>query len=95
MGAEDSPGASDEQVLQRAAGESRTLLTLDKDFGELVFRQGQPAAPGVVLVRIEAESPEEIASIVSAALKTAGGFRGHFAVVTRNRIRMTPLPRRG
>lgn len=35
---EGQSGAADEQVLARAAAEGRTLLTFDKDFGELAFR---------------------------------------------------------
>jgi predicted nuclease of predicted toxin-antitoxin system len=35
---EDSRGASDEAVLRRAVIERRILLTLDRDYGELIFR---------------------------------------------------------
>ena len=41
---EEEPGLRDEVVLQRAYVERRTLLTEDKDFGELVFRLRKPAA---------------------------------------------------
>ena len=40
---EGQSGATDEQVLARSAAEGRTLLTFDKDFGELAFRRGLPA----------------------------------------------------
>jgi len=43
--------ASDEDVLRIAADESALLATADKDFGEMVFRQGRVSA-GVVLVRL-------------------------------------------
>jgi predicted nuclease of predicted toxin-antitoxin system len=36
--AETSPGLSDREVLGIASTEGRTLLTFDKDFGELAFR---------------------------------------------------------
>lgn len=39
---EDSPGADDEQALQRAQAEDRILLTFDKDFGALAFRSPPP-----------------------------------------------------
>jgi predicted nuclease of predicted toxin-antitoxin system len=35
------PGASDEVVLALAQRDGRVLITFDKDFGELVFRQGR------------------------------------------------------
>lgn len=38
--AELDPEISDEQVLHEANLRGAVLLTLDKDFGELVFRQG-------------------------------------------------------
>ena len=37
---EDNPGSSDEDVLARCAQEGCTLLTLDKDFGELRGSRG-------------------------------------------------------
>lgn len=38
----DSPGATDQDVLQRAITEDRVILTFDKDFGELAFQgEGQ------------------------------------------------------
>jgi predicted nuclease of predicted toxin-antitoxin system len=36
--AEVSPSIPDEAILQKASEENRILITLDKDFGELVFR---------------------------------------------------------
>ena len=36
--ARQSPGASDEEILGRAAREGRILLTFDRDFGSLIYR---------------------------------------------------------
>jgi predicted nuclease of predicted toxin-antitoxin system len=47
----DAPGTSDEDVLQRAIGENRDLLTFDKDFGELALRAELPSDCGVILFR--------------------------------------------
>jgi predicted nuclease of predicted toxin-antitoxin system len=49
--AEMSPSIPDEEVLQQANAGSAILLTADKDFGELVFRQGLVHS-GVVLIRL-------------------------------------------
>lgn len=49
--AEDAPGVADDGVLARAYSEARILITSDKDFGELVYRQHQPHA-GVLLLRL-------------------------------------------
>ena len=38
---EMQPGISDDEVLRLANQQEAVLLTADKDFGELVFRQGR------------------------------------------------------
>ena len=50
--AEVDPRAIDRDILTRAQRENRILLTEDKDFGELVFRQGLHV-PGLILLRID------------------------------------------
>jgi len=47
-----APRAIDAEVMRRAQSESRLLLTEDKDFGDLVFRQARPV-PGIVLLRTD------------------------------------------
>jgi predicted nuclease of predicted toxin-antitoxin system len=37
--AEVSPGAADDQVLAHCVSTGRTLLTFDKDFGELAYHR--------------------------------------------------------
>lgn len=49
--AEMEPSISDEAVLTLANQRGAGLLTADKDFGELVFRQGRVSA-GVLLLRL-------------------------------------------
>ena len=61
------PGISDHDVLNLANHEEAILITADKDFGELVFRQGK-VAPGIVLVRLAGLSPAIKAEIVAAAI---------------------------
>jgi len=89
---EGQSGATDEQVLARSAAEGRTLLTFDKDFGELAFRRGLPAECGIILFRLVPQTPAEATTIALAAIRSQAIWAGHFSVVTRERIRMTPLP---
>ena len=49
--AEMEPGIPDDIVLDLANREADVLLTADKDFGELVFRQGRVTS-GIFLVRL-------------------------------------------
>ena len=55
--AEISPGIADRAVLEIARREEALLLTADKDFGELVFRNREPHR-GVLLIRSLERSPE-------------------------------------
>ena len=45
------PGADDDDVLARSIAEQRVLVTFDKDFGDMAFRQGRSATYGVILMR--------------------------------------------
>jgi predicted nuclease of predicted toxin-antitoxin system len=85
-------GASDREILTRAQAEGRIVVTCDRDFGELAFRFGLPAACGVVLLRLSGSSPLADNTRALAALESRTDWAGHFAVVTADRIRMRPLP---
>ncbi len=66
--AEMSPGIDDDVILAQANANNALLLTLDKDFGELVFRQGLIHA-GVVLIRLSGLYPATKAQIVATVLR--------------------------
>ena len=86
--AEMSPSISDEEVLRLANDQQAVLLTFDKDFGELVFRQNQ-AAHGVVLLRLHGLSPPEKAALVlKIAQEHEQEFRHAFTVVTPTKVRI-------
>lgn len=88
----EAPGSSDREVLRRADVENRTLLTFDKDFGELAYRSGLPASAGVILFRIPTSSPRHAAATAVAVLRSRDDWAGYFSVVEPSRLRMTPLP---
>ena len=66
--AEMEPGIADETVLDLARQEGALLLTADKDFGELVFRQRRLTF-GVILLRLEGLSLGKKAEIVGAGIQ--------------------------
>ncbi len=57
------PGMTDDEVLDLANREAAILLTADKDFGELVYRQ-RMYAHGIVLIRLAGLSPAQKATLV-------------------------------
>jgi predicted nuclease of predicted toxin-antitoxin system len=82
------PGISDDAVLQGANEKQALLLTADKDFGELIFRQGKMAA-GVVLIRLAGLSPTTKAEIVAQAILEHGGaLFGSFCVIAPGSLRI-------
>jgi predicted nuclease of predicted toxin-antitoxin system len=88
----DAPGSKDSDILSRAVGEQRILLTFDKDFGDLAFQFGLPATCGIVLFRLSARSSAALAALVLTALQSRTDWAGQFSVVDGGRIRMRPLP---
>ena len=85
-------GVGDREVLATAQQDDRVVVTFDKDFGELAYRFGLPAASGVVLFRLSGTSPEVDNSRALAALESGIEWSGNFAVVSDDRIRVRPLP---
>lgn len=86
--AEMEPGISDDVVLDRSISEMAILLTADKDFGELVFRQKR-ISMGVILARLAGLSPEQKADLVSTALNQhLSELEKSFTVIVPGSIRI-------
>jgi predicted nuclease of predicted toxin-antitoxin system len=71
--AESGPSTEDSSVLALASQRGLTLLTMDKDFGELAVQRGLPAPCGIVLVRVAPE-PSLVARVCVAALAAPANF---------------------
>lgn len=85
-----APGIKDEEVLRRANEDERLLMTVDKDFGELVFRLRR-AALGVILIRLAGLAPDEKAEIVSRSLEQhSAQIQGAFTVISLGLVRIRP-----
>jgi predicted nuclease of predicted toxin-antitoxin system len=89
---EQARGAPDEAVLELAQKEYRIVVTFDKDFGELAYRRGLPAACGIVLLRFGAQDSALLAHRVVEVLHSRSDWTGHFASVDEERIRVRPMP---
>lgn len=86
--AEMESGISDDVVLDLANREDALLLTADRDFGELVYRQGRITS-GIVLVRLAGLSPLHKADIVSSALaQHAPELLYSFTVISPGTVRI-------
>jgi len=54
---EINPGMEDHQVLELAVNERAIIITLDKDYGELIFKEGKPHS-GVLFLRLENQTQD-------------------------------------
>jgi predicted nuclease of predicted toxin-antitoxin system len=85
---EMDPGIADELVLSQANQEMAILVTADKDFGELVFRQKR-ISMGVILTRLAGLSPGQKAELVSTAISQhLSELENAFAVIVPGSIRI-------
>ena len=77
------PGMADIAILALAAAEQRLVITMDKDFGELIVRSGQLHA-GVLLLRLaDATARRSSESSSKSSRCTATCCRGTTASTTR------------
>ena len=54
---ETDRGSLDPSLLAAATAERRLLITYDKDFGDLLFRDGSSAPYGILLFRMHGDVP--------------------------------------
>ena len=86
--AEMEPGISDTAVLELAGRNDAVLITSDKDFGELSYRQGWNAS-GIILLRLAELTPNARAAVVSGALSgREAETREAFTVISPGVIRI-------
>lgn len=85
-----SLGLSDRAVLELGNVNERVIVTFDKDFGELVFRQ-RLDTKGIMLLRFTPTSSEQIAEKIVQALTRQTTIKNKIIVVKEDRIRVTSL----
>jgi predicted nuclease of predicted toxin-antitoxin system len=82
------PRMGDEAILRIAAKEQRMVITMDKDFGELVYKNSLPHA-GVLILRLEGAPAMEKVHVVEDILKGhAHEIYGKFCVYLNGMIRI-------
>ncbi|ACX51443.1 hypothetical protein Adeg_0279 [Ammonifex degensii KC4] len=92
--AEAEPGIHDEAVLGLARREKALLLTADKDFGELVFRQRRLAS-GIILIRLAGLPPDRKANIVLMVVEKHGhNLPNCFTVISPEMVRFRQLEKK-
>lgn len=83
------PRAKDAEILKMATAESRMVITMDKDFGELVFKSGKLHA-GVLILRIEdAKGNEKVELIKKILQEYEDKIKNRFCVFQDGRLRIS------
>ncbi|MDP2753719.1 MAG: DUF5615 family PIN-like protein [Nitrospirota bacterium] len=83
------PKAKDTEILKIAISESRMVITMDKDFGELVFKSGKSHA-GVLILRMEDANGNEKAEIIRKILhEYEDKMKNRFCVFQDGRLRIS------
>ncbi|HEX4767694.1 MAG TPA: DUF5615 family PIN-like protein [Lichenihabitans sp.] len=84
--------APDDEILQWARAEGRTVLTSDLDFGSLLATSGA-SKPSVVQLRTGTTLPSRIGSLIARVLREteADLLSGALVTVAEDRVRLRPL----
>ena len=80
--------AKDQDILQLARQEGRMIITMDKDFGELVYSSGI-AHSGILILRLEDATSEEKVDVVKVILNEfAPVIENKFCVYRNGKLRI-------
>ena len=72
-----------------AREQTAIVVTMDKDFGDLIFKEGLPLY-GILLLRLEEATGPERATVVRLILEQHGAeLPGRFAVFQHDRLRIS------
>lgn len=92
---EDNKYLNDFEIIKIANDENRILLTNDKDFGEIVFRQ-KFISSGILLLRIYGQKVEKKVELLKKLLVINGKeLYNNFIVIKEKNIRIIKLQQWG
>lgn len=85
--------APDTEILERARGEGRVVVTADLDYPRLLALQ-KASSPGIILFRGGSYSDREMLALLDRVLAQGEVLQinSSITVVDRDRIRRRPLP---
>lgn len=84
-----NPHMPDVEILEWALAEQAIVVTMDKDFGDLVWKQQRPHV-GILLLRMEEATGPERAAVMSLLVRDfSHELSGNFAVYKNERLRIS------
>lgn len=80
--------AKDADILRLAVSEGRMIITMDKDFGELVYNSGMLHS-GILILRLEDSTGKDKAAVVKRIIQGfADKIENRFCVFQDGRLRI-------
>ena len=80
---------TDDEILKKAASEGWILVTIDKDFGEMIFRERRPHH-GVIFMRLGDERGANKIAVLEQLLKNySDRLADQFTTVSETKVRFT------
>jgi predicted nuclease of predicted toxin-antitoxin system len=84
---DEARGADDDTIIEKAFNENRILITNDKDFGEIVYREQRPHH-GIIFLRLADNRAANKIDVMRRLLESyADRLPDRFVVVTETRVR--------
>ena len=84
----DCAGILDSEVIEIAIEEKRTILTFDRDYGELIFKNGYRPICGVIYLRWDNFQPDEPGEYLTELFKLQDiTYDGMLTVISETHIR--------
>ena len=85
---EESPGITDQEVIEIAISRNGLLITEDKDFGELTYRL-KHKHKGILLIRLsDIPRKERINLVIELIKKYSDKLENKFSVLTKKGLRI-------
>lgn len=87
---EFSSGLSDRELLELAERKRRIIITFDKDFGQLIFKE-KLKTKGLILLRFIPKSPQQIAKRIQHVLAAKITIENCVIIVKKDSVRVTSV----
>jgi predicted nuclease of predicted toxin-antitoxin system len=86
--AENYRGSSDKEILDISSKNRWIIITFDKDFGDLIYKQNLNKPLGIILLRIAPKSAEYVMQLLKWLLSQPDiNFEGNFVVMNSDKVR--------
>ena len=84
----DNPSIKDSEIMLIAINDERTILTFDRDYGELIFKYNYQPGKGVIYLRFDEYEPHEPGLIIEEIINNKElDLTRALTVVDKNGIR--------